>query len=244
MSWLLYDKPGYGRRLEYISLERGEELLAAGLVVKRWGWYVQDFTAADIPPFVVMDAYLTGTPQVGLDLLCVSQFGGAEPITLSFEWLLDGAVIAGATGNVYTPIAADVDGFVSCVVTATNANGEATSTTPEVGPVLAAVQDPPPPPPPGPLPTKPVNTTAPSVSDPTVVGETLVADVGVWEGEPVPSFSFQWRADGQPIQDATDGTLVLTVDMIGAMISCVIVASNSEGSSQRTTTAVGPVVAA
>lgn len=242
MSWLLYDKPGYGRRLEWIQLAAAEELFAAGLVVKRWGWYVQDFTREDLPPFIILDAEISGTPQVGYTLTCISQFGGADPIDLEFVWTkTPGGVIAGATEGSYNPVAADVGATITCTVTATNANGVAESTSPAVGPIAAAAA-----PQAEPVPPefyKPANVVVPSINGSMQVGQDISVMAGTWNANPAAEYSYQWKRDSQPIVGANGPMYTLVADDVGAMITCTVVAFNSEGSSQRTTAGEGPVLA-
>lgn len=60
------------------------------------------------------------------------QFWLNEPTEFSFAWLLDGEAISGATGAEYVIQAGDVGGELACRVTASNARGSATVTTPAV----------------------------------------------------------------------------------------------------------------
>ena len=72
---------------------------------------------------------ITGTPVVGQTLTCVpSGFTGTD-VTLGYGWLRDGAAIAGADAATYAPVEADVGRALACVVTATNAAGDADSTS-------------------------------------------------------------------------------------------------------------------
>ncbi|HEY5044528.1 MAG TPA: hypothetical protein VII53_01575 [Solirubrobacteraceae bacterium] len=59
----------------------------------------------------------TGTPQT-----CTPGEWAGSPV-LSYQWLRNGADIPGATGPVYTPVAADEGTAVQCQVTATNGGG-------------------------------------------------------------------------------------------------------------------------
>ena len=70
-----------------------------------------------------------GTPVVGSTLTCIpSGFSGGS-VTLSYAWLRNGRVIAGATSASYVPVTADVGSGVSCRATARNGFGDADSTS-------------------------------------------------------------------------------------------------------------------
>lgn len=77
-----------------------------------------------------IQGHLNGMGSVGTVLtLLPGSWRGVQPITLTYQWTRDGTNIAGATTASYTLVAADVPGHViTCVETATNAQG-ATSAT-------------------------------------------------------------------------------------------------------------------
>lgn len=64
------------------------------------------------------------------------------PLTITQQWLRDGAAIPGATGTTYTLAAADVGALITCRETATNAAGSTSADSNALGPVAAAVSDP------------------------------------------------------------------------------------------------------
>lgn len=61
---------------------------------------------------------------------------GLPTPTLAYQWKRDGTNIAGATSATYTLVLADSGTKTTCAVTATNAGGSTTLTTPEIGPVV------------------------------------------------------------------------------------------------------------
>ena len=88
--------------------------------------------AGDTPPgspVAVAPPTLLGTPTVGSQLACLSGGFLNQPKTLTYAWLRNGAVIAGATGTTYPLTAADLGRSVACRITATNdaGSGDATS---------------------------------------------------------------------------------------------------------------------
>lgn len=63
----------------------------------------------------------------------------------------------------------------------------------------------------------------PAISGTPVVGGTLTATPGTWAPTGA-TFTYQWLADGSPIDDATGTTLVLTSDQVGKRIAVLVTA--------------------
>ena len=72
---------------------------------------------------------IAGRPVVGRTLTCIPSGFSGNGVRLSYQWLRNGAAIAGATREAYVPVAADIGRGVSCRVTATNSAGNADSTS-------------------------------------------------------------------------------------------------------------------
>jgi trimeric autotransporter adhesin len=82
------------------------------------------------PPRNTVAPKVTGTPKVGKTLTCAKgTWTGSAPITYKYQWLRNGAPIAGVTNATYVAKAADQNKFLSCKVTATNAAGSAFKTS-------------------------------------------------------------------------------------------------------------------
>lgn len=88
---------------------------------------------------------ITGTAREGSVLTCnPGTWTGSQPITLTYQWQYcdsagDNCVdINGYTESTYTPVAYDIGGTNRCVVTGTNAYGDASATSEET-PVVTAV---------------------------------------------------------------------------------------------------------
>jgi hypothetical protein len=84
----------------------------------------------------------------------------------------------------------------------------------------------------------------PTISDTTpVVGDTLTAIVGPW-GPASVALSYQWLADGDPIDEETGTTLEITDDLLGAVISVRVTGTKAEyTTASRTSQATSAVVA-
>nr|MBA3783287.1 Ig-like domain repeat protein [Nocardioides sp.] len=72
---------------------------------------------------------LSGTPVVGNSLSTTSGNWSQPSTTFTYQWLRDGAVIPGATGNSYQLVAADAARSISAAVTAKRAAFEAGTAT-------------------------------------------------------------------------------------------------------------------
>lgn len=90
--------------------------------------------------------------------------------------------------------------------------------------------------------TPTVGTAAVITGTPTE-GEELTA-TAAFLGNPTPSVSYQWQADGVDIADATQDTYTVVTADIGANITCDVTGTNIKGSISTTSNALGPVVAA
>jgi hypothetical protein len=128
--------------------------------------------------------------------------------------------IPGATGPTYTLVAGDQGYTIRSHVTATNRHGSG-STTSDATPGVV------------PGPGAPTNSTAPTISGTTSVGQTLTADVGAWTSSP--TFTFEWRrcdasgatCSGNPV--ATSQTYALTTADAGSRIKVTVTATNASG---------------
>lgn len=90
------------------------------------------------PVNTVMPA-ITGTAQVG-QTLTVSNgtWTSKTSITYARQWRAGGVNISGATGTTYVPVTGDVGKVITCVVTASNANGGTSVVTAPTAAVIAA----------------------------------------------------------------------------------------------------------
>ncbi|MEI9966147.1 MAG: hypothetical protein WDN67_00500 [Candidatus Moraniibacteriota bacterium] len=86
----------------------------------------------------------------------------------------------------------------------------------------------------------PVNTALPLITGTPLVGETLSVSNGTWTNTPT-SYTYQWKRDGEDIDGETENTYVLTEDDFNAMISCVVTATNAEGSGEAESEETGPI---
>jgi len=144
----------------------------------------------------------------GRQLTCeVDQLlAGASP---SYEWLLDGAPIFGATSPTYTPIASQAGSLVQCLGHASNSEGGAIAAS---APLLIdhtrAAGSPPRP---------AVVSVMPN--EPTA-GQTAQCQAGAWSGEP--SLSYQWLRNGSVIVGATASSYLVQAADEHVQLQCEV----------------------
>lgn len=163
---------------------------------------------------------ISGTPKVGAVLTAIHGTWGPGTVTLSYQWLRNGAPIAGATAVRYTVVPDDVGAVIAVSVTGT-----------ELGFITATVTS---------RPTAPValgtlTAPAPRITGVLVVGNLLTATTGSWGPAPV-TLSYQWLRNGTPIAGAVSATYrlvtadyhtVLTVRVTGTKLGYATVTKTS-----------------
>jgi len=90
----------------------------------------------------------------------------------------------------------------------------------------------------------PKNTIAPVISGTAERGETLTSTTGTWTGTGTITYAYQWKRNGVDISGATASTYVLVVADDNANMTCVISATDTEGTKSATSNTLGPVLAA
>jgi alpha-tubulin suppressor-like RCC1 family protein len=134
--------------------------------------------------------------------------------------------IADQTSSAYTISQADAGRFVLAKVTATNLTGSLSVWT-------SSTQT-----------SNPANTVDPTISGSATNLSTLTANVGTWQGFPIPTYTYQWfrcdsevasasdsvSADCLAISGATASTLVLSALDVGKHLMLRVAAANSLGS--------------
>jgi len=163
----------------------------------------QRSAALEIVPSTITPKYswISGTSKVGQTLR--ANIGNwAQGVSVSTQWLRDGAQISGATGTTYQLLPSDAGhqiglqttgsaaGFSSVVLTTS-------STVVENGTLTS--------------------TPNPDISGVFAVGSLLTAQIGSWD--PGVTVSTQWLRDGTPIRDAVRESYTLTLGDSGHQIS-------------------------
>ena len=167
------------------------------------------------PPVLSAGPTITGTPTVGSTLTCSQGTWFNSPTSYAYQWLRDGANIAGATASTYVVVAGDLGHAISCKVTATNAFGSTPATSNAV--LIVAL---------------PANTAAPVASGSLTVGSTLSCTQGTWTNSPT-SYAYQWQRGGVNISGATSASYVTVSADGGTSVGCLVTASNAAGSASQ-----------
>jgi Zn-dependent metalloprotease len=171
---------------------------------------------------------ITGTPAVGSTLTASPGSWGPGSVTLTYQWLRDGAPISGATGATYFATVADIGKTLSARVTGSNPGfAPTTATSAPTGPVARGT----------------LVRGKPTVTGKAAVGRTLKLKAGTWQPSGV-TLHYQWLRNGKPIARATKTTYRLTSGDAGKRISVKVTGSRTGYSSTTATSkATGKVKA-
>lgn len=138
---------------------------------------------------------ISGVPKVGSTLSAHPGTWSKPGLTYAYQWYVGGTAVAGATGQTFSPRAADVDLPVTVHVTARRDGYAATTAiSPQTGKVVRG--------------TFVVSSRPTITGNHTRVGSRLTATTGTWS--PAGTYSYQWYADGVTIAGATERTFVPT----------------------------------
>ncbi|WP_062517348.1 LamG-like jellyroll fold domain-containing protein [Demequina gelatinilytica] len=173
-------------------------------------------------PLAAGTVEVTGTAQVG-QTLTASTAGWREGASLSYQWLVDGVAVDGATDATFVPSLAGQP--VSVAVTASMAgHASATATSDEVEVV------------PGVLEAGTVEITGTAK-----VGSRLTAATADWPENA--TLSYQWRIAGKAVEGATDPSWRPTAAALGQKVS-VKVTATLDGFTSASKASKGVVVSA
>lgn len=84
----------------------------------------------------------------------------------------------------------------------------------------------------------PTNTVAPAITGTAQEGQTLTCSTGTWTGSP--TYTYQWKRNGNNITSATNSTYTLVTADVGQSIKCTVTATNAVGSSSADSNTVTP----
>ena len=125
---------------------------------------------------------VTGTLREGQALTVSTGSWNPSATSYAYQWQRSTTTggpwtaITGATSSTYVPGSADVNAYLRVLVTATNANGQASATSAQAGPING----------------EPNNTAVPTIAGTARQGSTLTASNGTWN--PVAtSYAYQWQ---------------------------------------------------
>ena len=151
--------------------------------------------------------------------------------TFTYVWDRDGTPITGAASSTYTVTTTDQGHTWACVVTATNAGGQATATSAGVAAATPATL----------LSTSspvalPTVVSAPTVSGTPLPGDALTCNPGTWTGSP--TLTYQWVLGTAAVTGATTDTYTVTILDEGQTITCTVYAKNATGTQSGSSSSV------
>ena len=169
---------------------------------------------------------VTGSTRVGRTLAAAAGTWDAG-VALGYQWLRDGAPIAGATSTTYAVLAGDLARRMSVVVTGTRPGFATVSrTSAQTAPVVKGRLDRPP---------------KPKIKGSAKVGQRLKVVPGAW-----PSgvrLKFRWYVDGRAVRGATGKRLLLKQSFRGKRIQVKVTGKKPGYRPRKTTSArTGAVV--
>ena len=163
----------------------------------------------------------------------IADADGRTGAVFSYQWLADGAVIAGANSSTFTLISDDEGRTIRVRVTFTDDEGHEESLTSD--PTAAAA----------PPPNTPA-TGAPTITGAAQVGETLTASTtGISDDDGLDdvTFAYQWLAGDAEINGATANTYILAEDDEGKAVKVRVNFNDDAGNEESLTSAATAAVA-
>ena len=180
----------------------------------------------DTPTGVVS---INGTVQQGHTLTASNTLADVDGMgAVSYQWKADGNTISGATGSTFVPTQAQVGKVITVTANYTDWFGTAESVTSSATAAVTNTNDAP--------------SGSVTITGVTQQGQTLTASNSLADADGMGAISYQWKANGQAISNASDSTWELTQAQVGKNIT--VVASYTDGfgtSESKTSAATTPV---
>ena len=146
---------------------------------------------------------VSGTVVVGSTLTASTGTWSPSDVAFGYQWLRNGAPIAGATAKTYTLVAGDRGSAISVQVTGSRAGLPAVAVTSAATAEVAAGA---------------LGAATPSIGGTALVGSPLSVSVGLWSPQP-DGFSYEWLRAGLPIAGAAGPVYTAVADDAGKAVS-------------------------
>jgi hypothetical protein len=180
--------------------------------------------ASATAPVNTVAPVVSGSTYVGDVLTTTNGTWSGSPTSFTYQWKR-GATNIGTNANTYTLVSADANTNITCVVTAINAIGSTPATSNVFVPSALFA---------------PTNIDTPAIDGlaPWVAGDTISFTGNTWDGNPVPTLTYQWLRNGSNITGETNTTYLLDLADVGQLISVKCIATNSQGTAFETSNQV------
>jgi hypothetical protein len=173
---------------------------------------------------------ITGLAIAGATLTATNGNWTNSPTSFAKQWRRNGGDIAGATGDTYVLVTADVGTSISVSVTASNLTGAG---LPAVSVSTTTII-------PAAIGTAPFSTASPFFANTVAfVGDAMTLTPGIYIGSPTPTITRQWRLNNVVLSGVTGTTYTSTAPGVYTVDET---ASNGVGSPITQSTAVGVTV--
>ncbi len=149
---------------------------------------------------------------------------------ISYQWYADNSPINGATGTSYTLTAAEIGKIITVKASYTDGLDMHETVTTTATAVVIHLNEP--------------LTGNVTISGTASQGQTLTAVTsGLADADGLGAFSYQWYANGEPIEGATSSTLALGQSQVGKVISVSVSYTDGMGTEESTTSTATSSVA-
>jgi len=160
---------------------------------------------------------VSGNTYVG-DILTTTNGTWTGSPTFTYQWfnVSSGDDIVGATSNTYTLGSVFAGNEINCKVFGTNVAGTGQGNSNVITTTALSA---------------PTNTEAPFINDGiTYYEDSELSFTGnVWDGNPVPTLTYQWLRNGSNITGATNTTYTTVAADVNQLVSVKCTATNSQG---------------
>jgi len=173
---------------------------------------------------------ITGAPKQGQKLYAGHSIQDSDGIgTVNYEWLANGQVITGISGNTYTPTQAQVGQVISARARYIDGLGNTETVTSQTTAKVANVND---------LPTGTLTLDAAPRQ-----GQKLNLKVELSDADGLGSFSYLWLADGQAITKTSAPSFTPTAKEVGKVITVQVSYTDGYGSKETVLSSASNLVA-
>ncbi len=173
---------------------------------------------------------MAGTITQGQTLTVANTLADADGLgTLSYQWRAGGVNIANATNSTLVLAEAQVGKAITVVASYTDLQGTAESVTSTASIAVVNVND------------NPTGTL--TITGTIAQGQTLTAANTLADADSLGTLSYQWRAGGVNIANATNSTLVLAEAQVGKVISVSASYTDGHGTAESVASAGSIAVA-